>query len=198
MLNSYLMVRAVLPTVTLLTLLLFLQATNLDATIAMHGTFKTAQDLSWHQSTYTICNISRALMREKKHAITNIHTNNITRFTKIFFTTTDHHLHKLPSHTMLFSMHGSGNYNRRFHPYMRPIPEVPNFPRTHDYNNINECLGRTMDLISLINKPIDSAPMQELPVVWRLWRDGWFEIGSTIDHNNDISLDLKLQVDLGF
>jgi len=64
---------------------------------------------------------------------------------------------------------------------MRPIQEVPIVSRTdHDYNNIDGSLGRTMDLISLIDKPIDSAPIEELPVVWR---DG---------NNNDIDLDLKL------
>jgi hypothetical protein len=81
---------------------------------------------------------------------------------------------------MLFPMHGSGNYDH-LHPSMRPIPEVPIVSRTdRDYNNIDGSLGRTMDLISLIDKPIDSAPTEELPVVWR--------DGST----NDINLDLKL------
>jgi len=81
---------------------------------------------------------------------------------------------------MLFPMHGRGNYDH-LHPYMRPIQEVPIVSRTdHDYNNIDGSLGRTMDLISLIDKPIDSAPIEELPVVWR---DG---------NNNDIDLDLKL------
>lgn len=128
-----------------------------------HETFRTAQDLSWHQSTYTICNINRALLR----------LNN-----------TYHIGQPSPppsSHTMLFPMHGSGNYNRHFHPYVRPIPEVPIVSRTdRDYNNINGSLGRTMDLISLIDKPIDSAPIEELPVVWR------------DESTNDINLDLKL------
>jgi len=141
-----------------------------------HETFRTAQDLSWHQSTYTICNINRALLRLNSTPL------------QTFIPTTSQDLqrsslyHIAPpspppsSHTMLFPMHGSGNYNRRFHPYVRPIPEVPIVSRTdRDYNNIDGSLGRTMDLISLIDKPID-----ELPVV--------LQDGST----NNINLDLKL------
>jgi len=132
-----------------------------------HETFKTAQDLSWHQSTYTICNINRALLRQQNN--TPLQT----------------YMPPPPpsSHTVLFlnRVPGSGNYNLHFQPYtIRPIPEDPVFPHTHDHNNIDESLGRTMDLISLMDKPIDSAPKEELPVVWR---DG---------SARDINLDLKL------
>jgi len=60
-----------------------------------------------------------------------------------------------PSHTLLFTVHGSCGYNHRFHPYMRPIIEVPTFPPPRHDNKIVESSGRTMDLISLIDKHVD-------------------------------------------
>ncbi|AES81522.1 hypothetical protein MTR_7g093690 [Medicago truncatula] len=96
------------------------------------------------------------------------------------------------SHTM-FPMHGRGNYNRRFHPYMRPIQEIPIFPTRLYHNNIDESLGTAMDRLSLIDKPADLAPTEERPMVWG---DSMFEIGSTSNSNNnknnDIDHDLKL------
>jgi len=96
------------------------------------------------------------------------------------------------SHTM-FPMHGRGNCTRRFHPYMRPIPEIPIFPTRLYHNKIDESLGREMDRLSLIDKPADLAPMEERPVEWG---DSLFEIGSTSNSNNnknnDIDHDLKL------
>jgi hypothetical protein len=96
------------------------------------------------------------------------------------------------SHTM-FPMYGRGNYNRRFRPYMRPIPEIPIFPARLYHNNIDESLGGAMDRLSLIDKPADLAPMEERLVVLS---DGLFEMGSTSNRNNnknnDIYHDLKL------
>lgn len=92
------------------------------------------------------------------------------------------------SHTLLFSMNRVGGNNCHFHPYMRSIREVPTFPPHHD-NKIDESLGRrTTDLISLIDKNVDSVSMEELPMVWGRT---WFEVGSS-SKKNDINLDLKL------
>ncbi|RHN65504.1 hypothetical protein MtrunA17_Chr3g0080591 [Medicago truncatula] len=60
-----------------------------------------------------------------------------------------------PFHTLLFTVHGSGRYNHRFHPYMRPITKVPTFPPLHHDNKIGESSRRTRDLISLIDKHVD-------------------------------------------
>jgi len=123
-----------------------------------------------------------------------------------------------PFHTLLFTVHGSGCYNHRFHPYIRPITKVPTFPPPHHDNKIGESSGRTMDLISLIDKHVDHHDKKNDESLGRtmdlislidkhvdsvgfnggtaLWDRGWFEVGSssnnTTTNKNDINLILKL------
>lgn len=81
------------------------------------------------------------------------------------------------THSLLFAIIGRDSHKNCFcNPYMRSIPEVPIFPPPHQHeNNINKSFERTMDLLSLIDKPIDL-----------------FGIGNTNDNNEDIDLNLKL------
>jgi hypothetical protein len=122
-----------------------------------------------------------------------------------------------PSHTLLFTVHGSGGYNHRFHPYMRPIREVSTFPPPREDNKIGESSGRTMDLISLIDKHVDHHDKKIDESLGRttdlislidkhvdsvgfngrtaLWDRGYFEAGSSSNNTTnkyDIGHILKL------
>lgn len=118
-------------------------------------TFQNESEFSRHINRFTrMSAIQRVLMR-------NGNGNNL--FTPSLFM-----MPQASSHAMLFPKNG------RFHPYNRPNREVPIFPPPIDHNVDESNMGRTLDLISLLDKPIDLKPVIEEA------------------YDNDINLDLKL------
>ena len=118
-------------------------------------TLNTVLELSEHKnqlSTRTRINVVKSVMTRNQN---ENNTQLPTSQSQIAFYHNGSPPPPPPSHTLLFTVHGSCGYNHHFHPYMRPIREVPTFPPPRHDNKIGESSGRTMDLISLIDNHVD-------------------------------------------